>query len=477
MMGLKLCQYSGFTWFILIGMITTGAARSIIVKLAYQSGFQAPLTVTLLYLLGQSLSLVVYGISKWFTRNCNEALLSRQRKELELGGYYAGSANAEEGTSPLPVNQINLPNPSAQPISSSPPLSPSSPPLSPSSQTSSTSLSSAMFEFYASARATFYEDELISYGSFHGLSRASEERIKWVHNVPYYAKPAIPALLNLLNSALRWASLVYIDASVAEMLISGLELTLSVVAARIFRKRMVAKSRWVGVIIVAVGVIIIEHANNSKHQRLDNEEEESDEYNDSKMNGGTNDVMIGVILIVLQSILSVLQDIGEEIFMQASDFPATMMLGLEGFYGFTVGLIAYMTIGDRFGIEDIDSTMAVLNENKTLCWWLIGLPFLFLVTGLFNIKATEVTSAMTRNVWKNMRTVLVWATALCIFYLGHNSDYGEEWHIPESFVILLGFMVMCVGIIVYYWFKETEKSPETNVEEDNIESPQPPQLT
>ena len=30
-------------------------------------------------------------------------------------------------------------------------------------------------------------------------------------------KPGIPALFNLLNSTLRWASLVYVDASVAEM--------------------------------------------------------------------------------------------------------------------------------------------------------------------------------------------------------------------------------------------------------------------
>jgi len=103
-------------------------------------------------------------------------------------------------------------------------------------------------------------------GSTHGLSRQSEDRIiSLIDLIPWYLKPAIPAVLNLLNSALRWASLVYIDASVAEMLISGLELTLSVVAARIFRGRMVAKSRWVGVSIVAVGVLIIERANSTKH--------------------------------------------------------------------------------------------------------------------------------------------------------------------------------------------------------------------
>ena len=108
--------------------------------------------------------------------------------------------------------------------------------------------------------------------------------------------------------------------------------------------------------------------------------------------------MIGVILIILQSILSVLQDTAEEIFMQAAEFPPTLMLGMEGLYGLCIGLIIYVSLGDKLEIEDTRSTFKFLCENKEMRWWIVGLPFLFLVTGIFNIKATEVTSAMTRNV-------------------------------------------------------------------------------
>lgn len=233
---------------------------------------------------------------------------------------------------------------------------------------------------------------------------------------------------------------MYIDASIVEIMVAGLELTLSVVAARIFRKRILAKSRWAGVLVVAAGVIIIERAKSSG---------ESGEAH------GAQDATIGVILIVIQSILSVFQDLSEEIFMQASgsEVPATMMLGVEGFYGFMFGSIIYVTAKNQLrSIEDIDSTFSMLNENTKLCWWLIGLPAIFLVTGLFNIKATEKTSAITRNVWKTLRTVMVWVVALMIFYLGNNPALGEAWHNPESFVILLGFIVMSVGIIAYYSF-------------------------
>jgi hypothetical protein len=116
-----------------------------------------------------------------------------------------------------------------------------------------------------------------------------------------------------------------------------------------------------------------------------------------KRASSSSQVTIGVILIVLQSILSVLQDIGEEIFMQASAFPATKMLGMEGLYGFCIGLIIYLTIGEHLKIEDIDTTISILSENAKLRWWIVGLPLLFLITGIFNIKATEVTSAMSKS--------------------------------------------------------------------------------
>jgi drug/metabolite transporter (DMT)-like permease len=394
-------------------MIITGSARSVVVKLAYQGGFRAPLTVTLLYLAGQSLSLFVYMIQK-------------RVRQCFAHGY------------DVLVTAENV-------------------------QSKQQHISSDTKAVELCMRRTLHENKSIPKGSSHGLTIQSEERIQWIHCVPWYAKPAIPAFFNLLNAALRWASLVHIDASVAEMLISGLELALSVVAARIFRSRRIGMARWMGVILVAVGIIIIERANSSKHQA-------TDEREDSKQYDGED--FFGVILIISQSILSVLQDIAEEIFMQAADFPPTMMLGMEGLYGFSIGLITYFTIGDKLRIEDTSSTIQLLRENTKMRWWIFGLPFLFLVTGIFNIKATEVTSAMTRNVWKNFRTALVWVLSLFIFYFGGNGDYGEAWFIPESFYILLGLMVMSAGIVVYYWYKNEDRKEESLLtpcaEESNV---------
>ena len=36
---------------------------------------------------------------------------------------------------------------------------------------------------------------------------------------------------------------------------------------------------------------------------------------------------------------------------------------------------------------------------------------------------------------------------------------GEPWYIPESFIILFGFILVFVGVVVYYFYKEEEKKP------------------
>jgi len=201
---------------------------------------------------------------------------------------------------------------------------------------------------------------------------------------------------------------------VAEMLISGHELTLGTVAAHALLGRKVARSRWVSITIVAVGAVIVERANSGRHVRTDEDTDGGgggEDRGEDRDNGGArqprggshaSDATIGVAIIVLQLTPLVLQDVGEEIFMQSADFPATKILGMEGAYGSVVGFVAVI-VGRGSGdwlrsIEDVGSTLTTLRENPNVRWWAVCLPLLFLVTGIFNIKATKATSAMTRNV-------------------------------------------------------------------------------
>mmetsp|Transcript_38704 Transcript_38704/g.116262 ORF Transcript_38704/g.116262 Transcript_38704/m.116262 type:complete len:539 (-) Transcript_38704:456-2072(-) len=285
-------------------------------------------------------------------------------------------------------------------------------------------------------------------GSRTGLEEEASKAAAWAHSVPWYLKPTIPGLFNLCNAALRWASLVIVPASTAEMLISGLELVLSVVAARVLRKRLVSAARWGGISVVAVGIILVGWAD----VKVEEEEDggHADGADDDEPFNNSGNLFVGNILILGQCILSVVQDLAEEVFLQETDMPATLLLGMEGMYGLLFGIPLYLFMAPKTGEASLAEIWAALVSDPIKGGYIMGLVLLVLLTGIFNIVATEVTSSMTRNVWKNFRTVLVWALGLVLFYAGGNENLGEEWVVPGSFYVLGGFLVMTLGTTMYY---------------------------
>jgi drug/metabolite transporter (DMT)-like permease len=467
-------HYSPQVLAILLLMVITGAARSVVVKLFYQFGFEKPMFVTLLYLLGQSLSLVVYFVSLRRIKDVADDLAAGTRQtdkhgetlsttkeddsenetrtnlstslpsqlsksNLEVSEYEVGGRELKEPTedntcvklpeSATPQRDVDISITKEKSVENENQLH---------------QVERGQANPRPSAAST--RSKLPSRrqrGSKHGLTEESKKAIQWVHRIPHYWKPLIPGIFNMCNSAMRWASLVFVPASIAEMLISGLELVLSVVASRLIRKRMVSRTRWIGVAIVTVGIIVIGlvDAISAKKKEVGDDPSSSQQHQ-----------WIGVLLIAGQSVMSVLQDLSEEILMQEAEFPATLLLGLEGLFGLVIGSVFYFPLAAQLG-EPLSDTVDELSAWR-MGVFAAGLVLLFLVTGVFNIVATAVTSSMTRNVWKNFRTILVWMFGLVIFYATQNEELGEDWLIPESFIGLLGFGVMLYGAHVYYSNKE-----------------------
>ena len=135
--------------------------------------------------------------------------------------------------------------------------------------------------------------------------------------------------------------------------------------------------------------------------------------------------------------------------MHEAAFPATLLLGMEGCFGLLFGVPLYLLFARRLG-EAPAATRDAIASSPSKAGAMVGLTLLFTLTGVFNIMATSVTSSMTRNVWKNFRTVLVWAFGLILFYATHNDDLGEEWVWPNSVLVLGAFCVMLSGAYIYY---------------------------
>jgi hypothetical protein len=236
---------------VLIFMIITGAARSVAVKLFYQLGFQSPLFVTLLYLVDQSLSLIFYFISvqvnhsKHLNEPGDEECMYEDYREYQLSTYEKHLREEKESVfhpTLMLLDSVHRSN-VLDIVSSSEDEEKEAKEMTDNKRENAT-------------RADNVGSDKRR-GSITGLTEESSKAVAWVHSIPWYLKPMFPGFCNLCNSTMRWASLIFISASVAEILISGLELVLSVFAARIVRKRMISRTRWFGVGIVFVGLMLV----------------------------------------------------------------------------------------------------------------------------------------------------------------------------------------------------------------------------
>lgn len=436
-------MYSIHVTLVITAMVLTGATRSLCVKLLYQVGFERPEIITFFYLLGQFLSITVFFVSRlWeaFFAASLETYPAGNHGSLEMKNITNGTESYIEQLEDH-VEEAFLEESDTSIAHEKKP----SPLFRPKPRTQNYDI--LYRQPYEEDDET--ETETISIqevkqrnrldGSRHGLTEESEQAISWIHSIPWYLKPLIPALFNLCNAFMRWASLLYTAASIAEMLISGMELVLSVLASRWIRKRKISSFRWAGIGFVTIGLFVV---GTSHLLQSHNEKEKDDEEEDGSGGSGLDGSIIGLLLIVGQCVMSVLQDLAEEVFIQASDFPPTLLLGMEGFFGLIMGSILWALIHPP-QLDDL----TLVDKYP----YMISLTLLFTVTGIFNIMATGVTSSVTRNVWKNLRTLFVWATGLIIYYSVGNGDVGETWLVPESFIALFGFMIILSGVQIYYW--------------------------
>ncbi|KAK1732312.1 putative solute carrier family 35 member F6 [Skeletonema marinoi] len=493
-------MYSAKVSFILGAMVLTGAARSVTAKLFYQLGFNHPLFLTLLYLIGQALSLIPYNIMAQL-KNCgyhlvwdDHAILPRMSKiaaeeeqsvsitiadnaipddELERGGIVASLDKSEakdeeaeeesqrqkfaseDGTNTSSAARASISFADGTKESDGAVIEDQLEDKSASTSLDPVNTSGKMVKKPMAKKPSLLDRAKSARMSAKALDTARRRQIRHqisasthglpIHSrtrnchasIPWYLKPAVPAFFNLLNSAMRWASLVFVAASVAEMLISGMELVLSVCATRLVRGRKITCVRWVGVSVVTLGIIHV--------GVFDTNNVADGETNDGST---VNKQIIGILLILGQSVMSVIQDLTEEVFMQETAFPPALLVGMEGAYGIVIAIILYFPIAPLLGENPSDVASSLSKDN--VIGLAIGWTLLVTVTGIFNIAATAVTSSMTRNVWKNMRTLLVWIMGLILFYATGSSELGEGWYIPGSFFILLSYGVMCVGIFIYY---------------------------
>lgn len=181
----------------------------------------------------------------------------------------------------------------------------------------------------------------------------------------------------------------------------------------------------------------------------------------SGVEASPSDQMFGMTLCVLARFVNSIQYVLEEKVMGDSGLHPLQVVGTEGVYGLVVTAAVIMPIlavipgHDVGGVyEDTVDSFRMVMHNRTLDAVLI----LYLL-GLWGLNALGMMvmkhlGSMFRVVSRNLQAMLVWGIDLALFYgLGQKGfgygPVGEPWSGRGSWLQLVGFVIMTVGVFIY----------------------------
>jgi len=256
---------------------------------------------------------------------------------------------------------------------------------------------------------------------------------------------AIPAAFDLLATAFCCIGIMYIPASVWQML-RGSALVFCALLSVVFLKRKLYAYNWLGLFFCVVGITSVGLANVLGTKQDDSSGGASED---------TGFLVYGMTLVLLGQIVQAAQVIAEEWLMKDVDLPSVQIIGFEGFWGilmmiFIVYPLLWILPGDDNGHkEDPFDTMVMISNSPPLMGCVV--TYLF-SCGTFNITGIQVTAALSavhRMMMDASRTMVIWAFGLYVHYgVDPNSKFGETWN-NYSYMQLVGFFILVIGQAIY----------------------------
>jgi drug/metabolite transporter (DMT)-like permease len=251
----------------------------------------------------------------------------------------------------------------------------------------------------------------------------------------------IPALFDLVATALCMFGLRYVNVSIYQMLRGGAIVFVAILKQFVLGHRL-KNYQWIGVMwnvaaIVLVGLTAMLSASS---------EGPSDARYDNPL--------LGVMLILCGALVQSLQYAFEEKVM-SMEIPATplVLIGMEGFWGSLVCLLVLYPLAntipgtDHGYIENYQNTIYMFMNSPDIQR---VFAVYFISVFLYNILAALVTF-MLNSVWHaildNFRPISVWGTDLFIFYL-ITTNFGESWSV-YSYIQVIGLFVLLYGTAIY----------------------------
>lgn len=253
---------------------------------------------------------------------------------------------------------------------------------------------------------------------------------------------AFPAAFDLLATALCCIGMLYIPASVWQML-RGSSIIFAAIFSILFLKRKMLSFNWLGLLLCVVGVTLVGLANVLGGA------------GEGQGGGDSGDLVLGMSLVVLGQVVQAAQVIAEEYLMKGVDLPAMQIIGLEGFWGaLMMFLVVYPALyalpgEDNGHAEDPFDTFAMLQNSTPLLAMVVVYLFSCGTFNMTGIAVSSVLSGVHRMMFDASRTMVIWAFGLLVHYhFDSSSPFGEALT-PYSGLQLFGFLVLVSGQAIY----------------------------
>ena len=256
---------------------------------------------------------------------------------------------------------------------------------------------------------------------------------------------SIPSAFDLFASTLMTFGLIYINASVFQML-RGSMVIFSAILSIIFLKKHIRAYEWTAIAITIVALVMIGVAGVFIPQVT----------SESGTDYSTSDKVLGCVLVILSQLVQAGQIVTEEFILKDINMPALQIVGWEGIWGLVMMVLIACPFalicpgGDPSplggSLENILDSFIQLFSSGSVA--LVSVIFIIAVMlyNIFGMLVTSSSSAVNRTILEAVRTLLIWIFMLICAAAG--APFGEYW-CGWSWLELGGFALLITGSLLY----------------------------
>ncbi|XP_059140313.1 solute carrier family 35 member F6-like [Physella acuta] len=269
----------------------------------------------------------------------------------------------------------------------------------------------------------------------------------------------VPTCCDLLGTSLAGIGLIYVDASVWQML-RGAIIIFAGILSKFFLKRKLKPIHWLGMSVVMVGLILVGCSSVFKN----------------KSSQGSK-AILGIVLILAGQLVSASQMIIEELFLKKRNFPPLQVVGMEGVFGFL--LMTFIILPSMYFIPGSDADNRYENSLDALVQMghngkLMAMCILYLSSiafyNFFGLAVTRSLTAVHRTLIDACRTIIVWLASLFVYYV-INTDYGEPFDKSYGLLQVDGFAFLLIGTALYNQLMDVPCMPWCTKDPESDEIP------